>query len=123
MTTTRSHTHKRNPFRKTSSSSLRLNDTREEYIIYMAVPGMQRKDIQVSIQNSRLTVCAAKEEPLHCYMDTRKKDCASYTESMVLPADADTLLTAAVYRNGELQIHIPKGEGQFDKKEKEIFVY
>jgi HSP20 family molecular chaperone IbpA len=84
---------------------------------------MQRKDIQVRVQNSRLTVCAAKKEPLHCYMDTRKKDCACYTESLVLPADADTLLTAAIYRNGELQIHIPKGEAQFDKKEKEIFVY
>lgn len=123
MTNTRNHIRKSNTFQKTKPAALRLNDNREEYIVYVAVPGMQRKDISVRICDSFLTVYAVKKEPLHCYMDTRKKDCARWKESLALPADADTLLTAAVFSNGELQIHIPKGNGEFNKKEKEIFVY
>lgn len=123
MTTTRNHIRKSQAFQKTKTAALRLNDNREEYVVYVAVPGMQRKDISVRIHDSYLTVCAEKEQPLHCYMDIHKKNCASWKESMALPADADTLLTAAVFSNGELQIHIPKGKAEFDKQEKVIFVY
>jgi HSP20 family molecular chaperone IbpA len=123
MTTTRSQPRKKARPGKRIHTALLLNDVRDEYIVYAAVPGMQREDIQVNIQNSRLTVCAAKKEPLHCYMDVHNKDCTRYRESLLLPADADTLLTAAVYRNGELQIHIPKGNPAEEKKATEIFVY
>lgn len=123
MTTTRNHNRKKSRPGKRIHPALLLNDRKNEYIIYAAVPGMQREEIRVNIRNSRLTVCADKKEPLHCYMDTYKKDCARFRESLLLPADADTLLTAAVYRNGELQIHIPKGKTVVEKKESEIFVY
>lgn len=32
-------------------------------------------------------------------------------------------MTAAIYRNGELQIHIPKGEKEENNEPTEVFVY
>lgn len=104
-------------------SSININDGTEEYIVYVAVPGMQREDISISIKNKTLTVSASKKEPLHCFMDSDKQDCAKWTECFILPADADTVMTAAIYRHGELQIHIPKGKAETAGDTTEVFVY
>jgi HSP20 family protein len=119
MTTT-----KHNPkIGESPHSSININDANEEYIVYIAVPGMQREDISISIKNKTLTVTAVKKEALHCFIDTDKQDCSKWTECFMLPADADTVMTAAIYHNGELQIHIPKGKTEAGGDTTEVFVY
>ena len=106
---------------------MNINEGKEEYIIYVAVPGMQREDISISIKNKTLTVSVAKKEALHSFMDSKKEDFSNWTECFTLPTDADTVMTAAIYRNGELQIHIPKGKGkgkaEAASEASEVFVY
>jgi HSP20 family protein len=103
--------------------AMNINEGKEEYIIYVAVPGIQREDIGISIKNKTLTVSAAKKEVLHYFMDSNKEDFSNWTECFTLPTDADTIMTAAIYRNGELQIHIPKGNAEATNEVTEVFVY
>ena len=41
-----------------------LNESPDEYILYVAVPGMQRKDFAISIKGKKLIVSAGKKENL-----------------------------------------------------------
>ena len=117
----------RNSLRKGKSSvkhfsAVQINEGGQEYILYMMVPGMQRTDFSVLIDDHLLTVKVARREALHCYSNESDNK-ATWVQSFTLPDNADTLLTAAEYRNGELQIHIPKRENALYKNAVEVFVY
>lgn len=86
-----------------------LNDGKGEYILYVVIPGMRRNEIEVNIRNRKLTVSAIRNDKLHGLYDRVKPVIRTWRESFRLPSDADTLMTAAVYYKGELEIHIPKG--------------
>lgn len=105
------------------SPAVNVDDNMQEYIVYVAVPGMQRKDFSVRINKRLLTVAAAKTEALHCYSCDDQQTFPEWHETFTLPEDADTVMTAAVYRNGELEIHIPKGKENTAVPPTEVFVY
>ncbi|MBM3415709.1 MAG: Hsp20/alpha crystallin family protein [Bacteroidetes bacterium] len=114
------------PEKKTTGnikSAINVNNTAQEYIVYVAVPGMERKDFAVRIDKRRLIVSAAKNEALHCFSLSDEQAHPTWKETFTLPDDADTVMTAAVYKNGELEIHIPKGRCSEDKLPVDVFVY
>jgi len=86
--------------------AIRLDDKAEEYVIFLAVPGMERRDFTVNIGHGHLQVSAEKHRHTH---ELKMKAEPAWKDHFRLPEDADTLLTAAIYRNGGLEIHIPKG--------------
>ena len=103
--------------------AVNINEGDNEYVVYLAVPGMERKDFSVTIDNKLLTISAHKNEALHCFSTAEDPVHAEWKESFSLPKDADTVMTAAVYRNGELEIHIPRGSSGTTGKSVEVFVY
>lgn len=106
------------------SPSVNVDDQLSEYVVYLAVPGMERKDFSVSICQGKLMVAAAKREALHGATPcAQQQEFPEWKETYTLPKDADTLMTAAVYRNGELEIHIPKGKQDNSASPVEVFVY
>jgi HSP20 family protein len=105
------------------SSAISMDDNKGEYIVYVAVPGMQRKDFSITINKKILTVAAVKTEAMHCFSVYDEQAFPEWKETFTLPEDADTVMTAAVYRNGELEIHIPKGKTNFSDSPVEVFVY
>ena len=107
-----------------SSYAINMNESKEEYVIYVAVPGMQRKDFAISIDKKELIVSASKNEAIPCYCQTEEQTHhPHWVETFTLPDDADTVMTAAVYRNGELEIHIPKGKKDLVNSPVDIFIY
>jgi HSP20 family protein len=105
------------------SSAVSLSDNSEEYIIYVAVPGMERKDFSVTIINKRLIVSAVKREAMHCFSQADEQSFPEWKEVFILPKDADTVMTAAEYRNGELAIHIPRGKDNPGGTPVQVYVY
>ncbi|HMT73997.1 MAG TPA: Hsp20/alpha crystallin family protein [Chitinophagaceae bacterium] len=99
-----------------------LSDNKCEYIFYVVLPGMRRSEIEVNIHKKELTVSAVRNDSLHG-LYTARPALKSWKESFRLPADADTLMTAAVYHKGELEIHIPKGENIPENHIHRIHVY
>ena len=100
-----------------------FNESPDEYVLYVAVPGMQRKDFAIAIKGRELIVSANKKETLHIFHGNEEPTFPRWAEKFKLPEDADTVLTAAVYRNGELAIHIPKGENIPVNFPVDVFVY
>ena len=105
------------------SPGVNIADQLSEYVVYLAVPGMERKDFSVSICHGKLMVAAAKREALHTTSPCEQQIFPEWKETYTLPQDADTMMTAAVYRNGELEIHIPKGKQDTSVSPVEVFVY
>lgn len=105
------------------TSAINMNEGKEEYVVYVAVPGMERKDFSVTINNKLLTVAAVKKEAIHCFSLFDEQSFAEWKETFTLPDDADTVMTAAVYKNGELEIHIPKGKDVHAGKPVDIYIY
>ena len=105
------------------SPSVNIDDQQAEYVVYLAVPGMERKDLSVSICHGKLMVAAAKREALHTATPCGQQTFPEWKETYTLPQDADTMMTAALYRNGGLEIHIPKGKKDMSVSPVEVFVY
>ncbi len=104
-------------------SAFNVDNNKEEYIVYLAAPGLKRDEIRIYIKNRELTVSANKKEIMHCFTQNDNQGYSTWSESFTLPKDADTIMTAAVYRNGELQIHIPKGLAEESEDIKLLHVY
>lgn len=125
MTTTDDNPAMKKATSMLSHPSANINEGSEEYVVYVDVPGIQREDIKVNVKENReLTIAASKKEALHCFTNTSKQDFFRWTESFTLPADADAVTITAIYRNGELQLHIPKRKSPAIINESiTIFVY
>lgn len=105
------------------SSTVSLGENTSEYVIYVAVHGMERKDFSVTIINRKLIVSAIKKEARHNFGAKEEQDFPEWKETFVLPEDADTVMTAAIYKNGELEIHIPRGSDDHGSTPVEVIVY
>lgn len=112
-----------NPATLTVSSAVSLGENPGEYVVFVAVPGMERKDFSVTIINKKLVVSAVKKEAWHKFDETKEQFFTEWKETFILPDDADTVMTAAIYKNGELEIHIPRGADDHSKLPVEVVVY
>ncbi len=100
-----------------------ISESASEYIIEMAAPGLQRNDIHISVQHPVLFISAKKKAPFRKANDRYEYNYSDWSRSFMLPDDADTLLASACYLNGELVIHIPKGDGSNKEISTTIYVY
>ena len=103
----------------------RIETEKNEYVVYVDMPGLDRKDFTVSFCENQLKISGIR--PIHIAGTTVKRPIflKSWEQVFLLPADADTMLTAALFRNGELEIHIPKClKQEFNTTEQiEVVVY
>jgi HSP20 family protein len=102
---------------------INMDETNGEYIIYMAMPGMRRENFGITVNQSALTISAGKKENVQSFDDHCEYDYCGWTRSFRLPADADTVMATAAFRNGELVIHIPKAEDILPFQGLAIYVY
>lgn len=108
-----------------SVPAVNIRETDMDYKVEMAVPGMQKKDFKISLENNVLTISAEeqseKSDKENGY--TRKEfNYKSFHRSFTLPEGADDAKIAAEYKDGVLNIVIPKKENMKSKVSKEIVV-
>jgi HSP20 family protein len=83
----------------------------KEFVVEMAVPGMTKKDFNISVENGVLTISAEnkteKEEVKKNF--TRKEfNYNSFSRSFTLPENVNDEKIVANYENGILKLHIGK---------------
>jgi HSP20 family protein len=101
-----------------------VDETSNEYILTVASPGFKRENFQVLIDKNIITIAAKKETTEeNCIHDRCEYDFQRWKRDFLLPDDADALLTAARYKNGELVITIPKGKTDHSSGPTHIYVY
>jgi HSP20 family protein len=95
----------------TVSPAFDVKETKDSYEFKADVPGIQDKDLEVSMTGNRLTVSgrreAEKEEKSDRYY-AYERSYGSFTRSFSLPDGADTEKVHAALDKGVLSISVPK---------------
>jgi HSP20 family protein len=99
--------------------NLDVSETSKEVIVQAEIPGMESKDINVSLEGGMLTIKGErkreheeKDENFHRI----ERNYGSFYRSIRLPADVDPENVKATYKKGVLKINLPKTEKETGKK-------
>ncbi|MBN1899388.1 MAG: Hsp20/alpha crystallin family protein [Spirochaetes bacterium] len=91
-----------------------VEENEKEYIVKAELAGVKEKNLDVSLNDHTFTIKAERKEETK----EKKKDKEEYTEkvygsftrSFTLPSDVDEEKITAKYKNGLLEVIIPKDE-------------
>jgi len=103
--------------------AVNIDEDEQEYILYMGLPGMERKDFEITVSNGLLAIKTNQLPNARCYRDRCEYSFTEWKRTFLLPEDADVIFSGAHYQNGELVIHIPKGNANKTNEEIVIYVY
>lgn len=93
------------------SPALEVSETKDAIMVKAEVPGMESKDIQLSLQDNVLTVRGEKrqekeEKEEHYYRAERSY--GAFARAIRLPSAVDGSKVAATFKNGVLKVTLPK---------------
>ncbi len=95
-------------------------ETDDGIYVKAELPGVKKEDLKISVDDNVLTIRAEKKQDgpkdLNCYYCSERVF-GTFQRSFTLPATADTGNIKASYRDGVLEVMIPKKE---EAKPKEI---
>lgn len=89
-----------------------VDETANEYIVSADLPGIKKEDINVECSGNQLTISAERkyESDDGRKHGRRERFYGTYQRSFTLPAGVDADKIEASFDNGELKVHVPKGE-------------
>jgi HSP20 family protein len=94
-------------------------DRADEIVVRADLPGLEQKDVEVSLDQGVLTIRGdrkeekeAKEEDYYCC----ERWAGAFGRSLTLPAGVEADKIKAVFRNGILEVHLPKTKEAKGKK-------
>jgi HSP20 family protein len=111
------------PDRTSSEPALNIKENDKSYVLELAVPGIDRKDLKIDINDDVLTISSEikneKEENRDGY---RRKEFSysSFCRSFYIPENANTEKIEASYKDGVLTVGIPKQEEEKTKITRQI---
>lgn len=98
----------------TTLPSVNIKETKEGFEVKVAAPGFDKNDFKLELNHDVLTISSEKQAENETKEDeqyTRREYCySSFKRSFVLPDSADAEKINAEYKNGILDITIPKKE-------------
>lgn len=90
-----------------------VSETEKELIVKADLPGMEEKDIEISLSDGILTIKGEKkhekEEENESY-HTVERRYGAFSRTMRLPCEVDADKVDAVYKGGVLKVRLPKSE-------------
>jgi HSP20 family protein len=96
------------PFRRAvgrgATPATDVTDTASAYQISTELPGMEDKNVSVSLANGQLTIKGEKREDYY----VQERHFGSYERSFRLPEDVDVEKISATFKNGVLTVTLPK---------------
>ncbi len=106
------------------SPSVDVFEERDEVVVKAELPGMSKDEINVKVTDDIVTISGEKKKE----ENVEKKDCyrmersyGSFTRSFRLPTEVQTEKASAKFKEGILEIRIPKTE-EAKKKEKKVSI-
>lgn len=93
----------------------------EEYVISVEVPGVEEKDVKLTLDDHRLVIEGEKRQESSTKEDKFQRierSYGSFRRVLDLPADARTEEIKASFANGVLEVHVPRsGEVKMQRRE------
>lgn len=94
-------------------------DQKDEIVVKADLPGLEEKDIEVTMQDSTLTIRGERKEE----KEEKKEDYyfaersyGAFVRSLPLPAPVEADKAKATFKKGVLEIHLPKSREAKGKK-------
>lgn len=88
-----------------------LLEKEDKYILKAEIPGMTEKDIQISVEGNNITLKGEKKEEKEekgRYQHRLERYYGSFYRTFQLPTNVNADKIEAHYKNGLLEIHVPK---------------
>jgi len=90
-----------------------VHESDEAYVIFLNIPGVKKDDVQIAVQDGRLTITGdtpvqGVKEDMHVVRTERLT--GSFYRSFALPQKIDDNSIEAEYRDGVLKVFVPKAE-------------
>lgn len=97
------------------SPALDVYETPEEFVLFVTAPGVKEDDLTVEIVDGTVTVSGERKpliegEHVTPHYISRLGGYGKFTVSYTVPASINEGKAKAVYRNGILEIRLPKAE-------------
>lgn len=107
---------------KQSLPAVNIIESKEDYRIDVAAPGLNKEDFKVNLENNVLTVSSEKEEKQEEDGKVMRKEFSyySFSRSFTLPLTVNSEKIRATHKDGILQVIIPKKEEAKEKPSREI---
>ncbi len=99
--------------------SVNIKDEDKSFVVELAVPGMEKKDFSVKLDNNKMTVSSErKEEKAESNSTYSIKEFSfnSFSRSFTLPKNIEFENVKADYKDGILSINLPKKEAEVKLK-------
>ena len=99
------------PVWQSRSPAVDVRENDEAYLMEAELPGLTEKDIELKVEENILTVSSKKEENREEDQDgylIRERCRSEFARTFVLPKDADREKIKAEFKNGLLNVSIPK---------------
>ena len=101
------------PSRRMSVPAVNITERKEDYLVSMAAPGLKKEDFKIATEGNLLTISSEKEEQNEEKEEryTRQEySYSSFERSFTLPNEVDKDKIDAHYKDGVLELVLPKKE-------------
>ena len=94
------------------SPAVDVAEEKDRLFVKVEVPGVEEKDLRVQFENGQLTISGERQFERRDELNYHRieRSYGSFTRSFTLPRGVDASKIVASYRNGILEIEIPKAE-------------
>lgn len=99
--------------RQLTIPAVNIKETKENFMVTLAVPGMKKEDFDIRIDGNMLTIGCEKEEEKEekeKAFNRKEYNYSSFSRSFTLPDEVMKEKIDAHYENGELKLMMPKTE-------------
>jgi len=111
------------PSRSSSMPAVNIREDEKNYLLELAVPGMEKKDLKIDINEDVLTISAENKNEAEEQKEGYKRKEFSYSSfcrSFYIPENADKEKIAANYKEGVLYVELPKQEEEKTKISRQV---
>ncbi len=111
------------PDRNGSMPAVNIREDEKNYVLDLAIPGIEKKDLKIDMNEDVLTISSeTKNENEQSKDGYRRKEFSysSFCRSFYIPENVNREKIEASYKDGILNINLPKQEEEKNKISKEI---
>jgi HSP20 family protein len=109
--------------RTSSMPAVNIREDEKNYILDLAIPGMDKKDLKIDMNEDVLTISSESRNETEENKDGYKRKEFSYSSfcrSFYIPENVNKDKIEATYKDGILNVTLPKEEEEKSKISKEI---
>jgi len=93
------------------SPAMDVIDRKDEFVLRADLPGLTEKDVEVTVQNGNLSLRGERTEEKETKEGeeyVRERWSGSFSRTLNLPAGVNAEKINASFKNGVLEVHLPK---------------